>query len=215
MMDQVFERFLERSPVPVMARALLERALSAGELDEMFERTASEQYTRELLFSTCVKLLTLVVCRIRKSVHDAYQMTPEAMGVAIQSVYDKLKGIEPTVCREMVRHCGRRLGEAIVQMEGERQPLLPGYRVKMLDGNCLGASEHRILETRTLSSGPLPGKTLVVYDPQLSLAIDAIPCEDGHSQERSLLDQLTCAIDARDVWVADRNFCTFGFLHQM
>lgn len=215
MLDQVFERFLEKSPIPVMARALLERALSAGELDEMFERTATEQYTRQLLFSTCVKLLTLVVCRIRKSVNDAYQKTPEAMSVAIQSVYDKLKGIEPTVCREMVRHCARRLAEAVGRMGGGREPLLPGYRVKMLDGNCLGSSEHRILETRTISSGPLPGKSLVVYDPQLSLAVDVVPCEDGHSQERSLLDQLTDAIEAHDVWVADRNFCTFDFLHRI
>ena len=215
LMDQVLARFLEKSPVPVMARALLERALSAGELDEMFERTATQQYTRSLLFSTCVNLLTLVVCRIRKSVNDAYKVTPEAMGVAIQSVYDKLKGIEPSVCREMVRHCARRLGEAIRQMRGEREPLLAGYRVKMLDGNCLGSSEHRILETRTISSGPLPGKSLVVYDPQLSLAIDVVPCEDGHSQERSLLSQLLDTIEANDVWVADRNFCTFDFLYQI
>ena len=43
-------------------------------------------------------------------------------------------------------------------------------------------------------------------------AIDVILCEDGHAQERSLLDEVVRTVAAKDLWIADRNFCTTGFL---
>jgi hypothetical protein len=90
--------------------------------------------------------------------------------------------------------------------------LLTGYRCKLLDGNCIRASEHRIKELRDLGAGALPGKSLVVLDPSLRLPIDVFPCEDGHAQERSLLQQVLLTVEALDLWIADRNFCTLGFL---
>ena len=65
---------------------------------------------------------------------------------------------------------------------------------------------------RGLRSGPLPGLTLVAYDPQWAMVTDVIPCEDGHAQERALLAEVLPLVQPRDVWVADRNFCTTGFL---
>ena len=56
----VFERFINQSPISVMSRATLEHALSATALDELFERTAERGYTRELLFSTTVDVMSLV-----------------------------------------------------------------------------------------------------------------------------------------------------------
>jgi hypothetical protein len=58
----------------------------------------------------------------------------------------------------------------------------------------------------------LPGKSLVVLDPALGLAIDVIPCEDGHAQERSLLADVIRTVEPGDLWIEDRNFCTLGFL---
>jgi IS4 transposase len=97
-------------------------------------------------------------------------------------------------------------------MGGERAPFLPGYRTKILDGNHLPGTEHRLLELRTMRAGALPGQALVVFDPQLMLALDAILCEDGHAQERSLLEPVLETVTERDLWIADRNFCTTGFL---
>ena len=91
-------------------------------------------------------------------------------------------------------------------------PLLRGYRTKILDGNHFSATEHRIEELRTLGDAPLPGKALVVLDPQLKLATHVFPCEDGHAQERSLLDQVLPCVEKGDLWIEDRNFCTLGFL---
>jgi hypothetical protein len=58
----------------------------------------------------------------------------------------------------------------------------------------------------------LPGKSLVVLDPLLRLPLDVFPCEDGHTQERALLQDVVPTVTADDVWIADRNFCTRDFL---
>ena len=104
------------------------------------------------------------------------------------------------------------LTAVISELGGALPDLLPGYRVKILDGNCLAKTEHRLQELRTVAAGPLPGKSLVVLDPALMLAINVFPCEDGHAQERTLLDQVLATVEANDVWIEDRNFCTLGFL---
>jgi len=104
------------------------------------------------------------------------------------------------------------LAPVITELGGSQTPWLPGYRFKLLDGNCIEAGEHRIGELRELAAGALPGKSLVVYDPVLRIPIDVFPCEDGHAQERSLLGDVLATVGKKDVWVADRNFCTCEFI---
>jgi hypothetical protein len=76
----------------------------------------------------------------------------------------------------------------------------------------LGATQHRLSVLRDVAGGPLPGKSLVVLDPILMLAIDEFPCEDAYTSERALFDEVLATVEARDVWVGDRNFCTCKFL---
>ena len=85
---------------------------------------------------------------------------------------------------------------------------------RYLDGNCLAASEHRLKALRATAAGPLPGKSLVVFDPQLDLAIASVLCPDGHTQERALLDAVLDTVEANDVWIADRNLCVSNFLFE-
>lgn len=73
MLPTVFEQFVKASPISVMARALIERALLPDFLDEWFANVADKQYTRTLLFSTLFHLMSLVVCGIHKTVGSAYQ----------------------------------------------------------------------------------------------------------------------------------------------
>ena len=86
--------------------------------------------------------------------------------------------------------------------------LLPGYRVRMIYGNHLAATQRRLQVLRGSIAGPLPGHALVVLDPELMLATHMIPCEDAHAQERSLSKQILELVAENDVWIADRNFCT-------
>src|SRR5947208_11658582 len=210
--EPLFERFASGTPLSVMTRALLENALQPEPLDELFERLAVAQYTRELLFSTVVETMALVACRIYKSPRAVYTEHPDRFPVTLKCVYEKLQGIELPVMRAMVRDNARRCQGIVEELGGQVPALLPGYRVKVLDGNALAGTDHRLKELRQTTRAALPGKSLVVLDPALGLAIDVIPCEDGHAQERSLLGPVLETVAEKDVWVADRNFCTTGFL---
>jgi hypothetical protein len=162
-LSDVFERFVKGSPVGVMARALMERALEPSVLDGLFRKEANKQYEKELLFSSLVNLMALVVCGIR-----------EALGTA--------------------------------------STWLPGYRIKVLDGNHIASTERRLEVLRDCAAGPLPGQSLVVLEPETGLATQMVGCEDGHAQERSLLEPVLAAVEPKDLYIADRNFCTLRFL---
>jgi IS4 transposase len=181
-------------------------------LDQWFEQAAEEPYTRDLLFSSVFDLMSQVVSGARKSVHAAYQASKEDICVSVTSVYNKLNGIEVKTSANLVRYAAGEVKEIIEKLGGAKPPILRGLSVKLLDGNCIEASEHRIKELRSLGGGALPGKSLVVFDPSLRMPIDVFPCQDGHAQERSLLRDVLPTVKPTDVWIADRNFCTRDFL---
>lgn len=211
-LSDVFERFSQDAPLSVMAQGVMENALNPQILDELFEEVAQKQFTNKLLFSTIVDLMSVVVCRIRPSIHAAFQARAETVGASIDAVYDKLNGTETVVSATLVGSVASRLTPVIDAMNGARPDWLPGYRTRILDGNHLPGSEHRLKELRTIRAGALPGHALVVLDPRLMLATDVVLCEDGHAQERSLLGQIEAMVAAKDLWIADRNFCTTNFL---
>jgi IS4 transposase len=211
-LGDVFERFLQRAPISVMFRALLERALDPDELNRLFEQTATTQYARELLFSTVVDLMSLVVCGVHPSVRSAYLASLGEISTSLTAVYEKLQGIEPGVCRGLVRDTAGRLRPLVRRLDATLPELVTGYRAKILDGNHLAATEHRIKPTRATHAAPLPGQALVVLDPATMLVIDVAPCEDAHAQERSLVEEVLHGVEPGDLWIADRNFCTTRFL---
>jgi len=211
MLSPIFEKFVEKSPISVMARGMMERVLNPNQLDQWFDETTEQQYTKDLMFSTVFDIMSQVVCGSRKSVHAAYQASTEDIGVSVTSLYNKLNGIETSTSAELVRYAAQQVEPIIKKLGGTMRPPLPGLRLKLLDGNCIEKSQHRIEELRFISAGPLPGKSLVVYDPVSRLPIDVFPCEDGHAQERSLLKTVLLTIERADVWIADRNFCVISF----
>jgi IS4 transposase len=212
MFSEIFDRFVMKSAVSVMFRGTLENAVTPELLDEVFAKTAKRQRCGELLFSSVVNLMAVVATGGRRSINDAYLAREEEFTVSVASVYKKLNGVETEVSRQMVRQTAMRMADVVRQLAPRRQPTLAGYRTKILDGNHLAATEHRIEELRTIAAGPLPGHALVILEPDRMLATDVFPCEDGHAQERSLLPQVLTTVEARDLWIADRNFCTTGFL---
>jgi len=211
-LSKVFGRFVEKAPVSIMARAAMEHALAPEEVDELFAQEADGQYTRELLFSSVVDLMGMVVCKIEPSIHAAYQEVAETLPVSLTSVYNKLNGLESSVTAALVTHTAERLTLVIDAMGGRMPELVAGCRVRIIDGNHLAATERRLKVLRRSKAGPLPGHALVVLDPELMLVTDMIPCEDGHAQERSLSAEILELVEPNDLWIADRNFCTTGLL---
>jgi hypothetical protein len=210
--SEAFERFTQGDTIPVMAQAIMENALAPQSLDQLFEDHAERQYTREILFSSIVELMSLVVCGIRPSINAAYAKNAVPINTSLTALYRKIERLEPPIGSAMVRMSAQRLGPVITAMDSERTPFLPGYRTKILDGNHLAKTEHRIEELRTIRAGALPGHVLAVFEPGPMLVTDVVLCEDGHAQERLLLDQILETVAAKDLWIGDRNFCTTGFL---
>jgi hypothetical protein len=211
-LGECFEKFLERSPVSVMVRGTLERVFDPEKLERVFSDNALLQYTRELTFAQCVGLMSDVVFRIAPSVGAWYKAHQEEIPVTRQAVYDKLKHLELPTAAGLVEYAGRELGACLQQMPSPPSPVLPGYRVRVLDGNHLAGTEHRVEALRCYRAAALPGHALVFYDPQWDVATDVLPCEDAYAQERTLLPEVVLMVAKRDCIVADRNFCTLEFL---
>jgi hypothetical protein len=210
--SDVFERFVEDAPVCVMVQTLMENALSPTTVDTLFERHAELQYTRDLLFSDVVHLMSLVVCGIRPSINSAFKKLAPVLGVTRKAVYDKIDRVETTTSAALVGHSGSALGAIIDEVGGRNDPWLEGYRAKILDGSHLPGTEHRIKPLRFTRAGALPGHSLVVLDPERMLITDVVPCEDGHAQERSMTAAILEMVRPGDLWIKDRNFCTTAFL---
>jgi len=209
--SNILDKFIANSPVSVMAQGLVENLLNANKLNQWFNENCGTQYTRDLNFSSVVAVMLEVVCQIRSSIHVSYQKSNH-INVSITSLYNKLNGMEPNTSASLVRDIALESSVIIQQMKAENNDWIKGYRIKLLDGNCIEATEHRIKVLRDTKAGALPGKSLVVFDPKIDLAIDVFPCEDGHAQERSLLSKVLMTMERDDCWVADRNFCTQHFL---
>ena len=208
----IFDQFVADAPLSVMARALLQRSLQADPLDRLFIDHARLQSNEELLFSSVVDMLSRVALRISPSVRQAYLTNPHLHNVSLESYYGKLNRMEPQLGPALVRHSARTMGEVISALGGTPPPWRPGYRVKVLDGNHLGGTHHRLAVLRGTKAAALPGEVLAVLDPRQRLFLDLIPCEDAYTQERALLEQVLPQVEPSDVWVADRNFCTPRFL---
>jgi hypothetical protein len=181
-------------------------------LERVFTDHALLQYTRELTFAQCVGLMSDVVFRIAPSVGAWYKAHRDEISVTRQAVYDKLKHLELPTAAGLVAYAGRELSASLQQMPSPPPPLLPGYRVRVLDGNHLAGTEHRVKELRGYRAAALPGHALVFYDPRWEVATEEIPCEDAYAQERALLPEVVPMVQKGDCIVADRNFCTLGFL---
>ena len=211
---EAYEQFAVAAPVAVMVRAAIERTLSAETIDRIFEDARHTQYHRHLLFSSVLKVFSEVVLQVHRSVHSSYTAHVQEVGVSERAFYDKLAGTDPEVAAALVRHSGQEFGAVLEQMGGGAlaSAPLPGWKVRILDGNCPAATERRLKELRPIEDRPLPGKALAVLDPERMLILDALPWEDGHASERALVEQVFPWVRPKEVWIADRNFCFWAFI---
>src|SRR5882724_776429 len=154
--SDLLARYQEKEPVPLMAWALINHAISPDFVDGLFARTALKQYAKTLLLSNITTLMSAVVTGVHKTVGEALQSKLHPIGVSDQAFYAKLNGLEPALCEALVRESGERLSKVSAALGGRRTPPVPGYRTLILDGNAIGATEHRIDELRDIGSAALP-----------------------------------------------------------
>src|SRR3954465_2828102 len=136
-LGEVFERFIHQAPISVMFRTLLEHALDPVEIDRLFEENATRQYTREGLFSSIVERRGAAVCGAQPSVRAAYLASLGEIAESLTALYEKLKGLEPGVCRAFVLDNAGGLAPRVRRLDATLPQPVAGYRAKILDGNRL------------------------------------------------------------------------------
>ena len=211
--QQVIDRYEARAPVALSMRLALESTFAASEVDAIFAQTAQYQYDKTLHFSTVVDVMAAVVTGGVPSVNAGLTALGGELPVSKTAFYNKLNGTEPPIAAALVEHSARKARALVEAAKGQRTPLIPGYRTRIVDGAHLAHTERRLQVLWGCAAGPLPGLLLVVLEPDDMLATVAIPCEDGHAQERSLTDKLLAHVQPGDCWMGDRNFCTTPILH--
>lgn len=213
--DPVFQNFVREAPVATAAQMVIRRLIEPHCIDQIFRDNAELQYQRSQMFSTITSVLASVILGHNKSVHAAHKKHAERLGASCTAFYNKLQRVEPQTSRALVQHSYRSVVEIQKLLGSVERHDVAGYQTRILDGNHLGKTEHRLKETRNLVAGPLPGKSLVVLDPRFKAICDFVPIEDGYAQELSGLDQIIETLAAKQLWIADRNFCTLKFLYRI
>lgn len=208
----LLERFAQKNPLAASLRLVFERLFEPAALNALFEAHRDQQYTRKVLFATIVEVMLAVVTRKVDSVHAALQARGDALGASFTAVYNKLNRSDAGPSEALVRRAYDQGRALLVEMGGLRAEPLAGWRLRVVDGNHLAATERRLQALWGVAAGPLPGLALAVFDVAAQMVSELVLCEDGHAQERSLTDRLLALVKEGECWVADRNFCTQAIL---
>lgn len=199
-------------PLGVMVRGTMEWLLDPVALELLLQESAPTQYTRDLTIDALVGLLIKVAAGQRASVFAAYtadvQSDSPTISTSFQAVYSKLGRIDPKLSEAIVRFVAAKLRPVLEALPKANDPILPGYRTKILDGNVLAGTERRLKPLRQWLNACLPGKSLVILEPDLGLISDLVLCEDSYTQERVLTRSLLERVEKNDLLVFDRNFTT-------
>lgn len=211
-MDEILDRFVEETPVAVMVQAALRRVFADTALDDLFERHAQSQYTRELTFSTVTKLMIQVATKKHPSLNAAFRRMEQEVPVSVTSLYNKVNGLETGLSQALVHETAGEMKKVIEALPGWSPSKLAGLHLRTLDGNFLAGTDHRLDCLRHYGAAALPGMSLVIRDGPTGLLTDLIPCEDAYTSERSLFPEVLALVNPKDLWLADRNFCTIDYL---
>ena len=177
-------------PLGVMVRGIMESLLDAEALEKLLQEHAPQQYTLELTIDALVGLLIQVAAGHRATVFAAYTAdqaaTTPTIPTSYQALYGKLGRTDPNLSEAIVRFCAEKLRPVLKELPRADEPILPGYRTRVLDGNVLTGTDHRLGALRQWLNACLPGKSLVVLEPDLGLISDLVLCEDAYTQEREI-----------------------------
>lgn len=84
--------------------------------------------------------------------------------------------------------------------------------MKVIDGNHLTGTDHRLGVLREEGAAALPGVAVAVLDPDRGLIDDVVVAEDAYTQEVTLFEPILQQVQHKDVIIADRHYCTSNIL---
>jgi hypothetical protein len=196
-----------------MTRIALDWIIDGTPLDEIYDNVAESQYTRELTLRHLVQVMLDVASGYRPSPRAAYVRRNLELVASLSAFYRKLNRMELAIPEAVVHRTALRARQLIVASGGLLSEPIEGYTARILDGNVMTGTEHRIVPLRTTWSAGLPGMSLAVYEPATGLVLDVILEENAHSQERALVDRVN--VQGDQLWIMDRNFCVRSLLFRI
>jgi hypothetical protein len=209
----ILDLFAEEAAPAVMTRLALDWMIEGTSIESIVPAVAEGQYTREFLLGHFVHVMCDVACGFRKSPRAAFLKRQLDLVASLSAFYRKLGRMEPGVSAAIVHEATGRARALISAAGGLLPEPVTGYAARILDGNILTGTDHRISELRSTRSAALPGMSLAIYEPVSGLVLDVILEENAHTQERALLDHVRIA--PGQLWIMDRNFCVRTFLFRI
>jgi hypothetical protein len=209
----ILNPFVQDAPAAVMTRIALDWIIDGTPLDRILQEVADAQYEREFALRHFVAVMLDVACGFRPSPRSAFRRRGLEQVASISAFYRKLGRMELGVTEDIVRRTAARARQLVRAGGGLLTEPIPGYPARIIDGNVLSGTEHRIEPLRTTWSAGLPGMSLAIYEPATGLITDLILAEDAHTQERALFDRIP--IEPGGLHIADRNFCVRSLLFRI
>ncbi len=157
LLPAILNPFVKGAAPAVMIRLALDWMIQHTPLDTLLEKVAEGQYNREFLLSHFVEVMADVACGFRSSPRAAFLKRQFERIASISAFYRKLARMEPAVPAAVVRETADRARELIAAAEGLLPEPIPGYSARILDGNVLAGTDHRIEELRATRAATLPG----------------------------------------------------------
>ena len=207
-LSSLLERFSNAAPIAVMARASLTRLFSDDLLDQIFEDYATRQYTKQLAFSSAFWLMVDVVTKAKPSLNAAFQNEKESFAVSVQSVYNKINHTELPILENLVAITAGNIEEVMKCWNNPQPELIRGFSCRIIDGNVLAGTNHRIMELRETRAAALPGRSTCFYNCQTRLIDDIVLDKNGHAQDRSQIDSILIRVRKGEAIIGDAGYCT-------
>lgn len=213
-MASVFDRFIVAAPFAAMTRVLAHDFIGKH-LNDIFEENRQSQDEHVASFEAIAVAVADVALRFCENLNQAYRKHADELKVTAQSFYANTRGVEPKVSEFIVVHSASRA--VAMQEELGMQPweVIPGYRCYSVDGNVLLKSGIRLGVTRQSKGAPFSGKVIARFDLQRQLFDQAYVLLDGHAHESESHKRIVSNLQAKDVLIADRNFCIVGFMESI
>ena len=165
----ILDPFVEGAPAAVMTRLALDWILDGTPWTSILQEVAEGQFEREF---TLQPLRPGHARRGLRVPSHAARRFPAARTRAGRLDLRLLPEARPDGTGASPRRSSatRPLGAATDRAGGGLMPEpIPGYAARILDGNVLAGTEHRIEPLRTTWSAGLPGMSLAVYEPASGL----------------------------------------------
>ncbi|CAB3749203.1 type II toxin-antitoxin system Phd/YefM family antitoxin [Paraburkholderia humisilvae] len=208
----------------LMARLMLQCALDAQWVGDLFEQedVRGAVQLRESLFSTTVEVMSTLSARLRRPASEAARV-PHEWPASITVLHDRISRTRSGWGRALVRDSAQRLCALAQAPQRSLPATVQGYRLRVLHGSHLPAGVKCapgpdgcapvVTPLNALRGAALAAQSLIVYDPDLAMIVDLVPCERDDAHERALTGSLLDSVQPGELWIVDRRFSTRAILN--